>query len=118
MEELQKEGFRFSVDDFGTGYSAMNYLVNLPTETVKIDMSLVQNITQETPSDPVLFAVVSLLRNLDKTIIAEGIETEFQEDFLDGLSCDFGQGYLYSKPMPEDEVIAFLDEFESESVAI
>lgn len=111
LESLRDRGFHVSVDDFGTGYSSLNYLMDVPAETVKIDRSLIREIHEDQPTNPVLSAVVSMIQNLGKEIVAEGVETPFQHQVLRDFNVDYGQGYVYARPMPAKELEPFLEHF-------
>ena len=103
MAELQTLGIYFSIDDFGTGYSSLAYLKRLPLNELKIDQSFVQD-TPDDPNDAALVeAIISIARHFNFAIIAEGVETIEQADFLKARGCDFYQGYLYGKPIPISE---------------
>ncbi|NNE99658.1 MAG: bifunctional diguanylate cyclase/phosphodiesterase [Pyrinomonadaceae bacterium] len=105
LHELKSLGVQISIDDFGTGYSSLSYLHRLPFDTLKIDRSFVMNADQEGSEDiKILETIISLTKNLDKKVIAEGIETEEQLSILMDLDCDYGQGYLFSKPVSKQEV--------------
>ena len=108
LTALTDRGFLIAIDDFGTGYSSLNYLVDLPADIVKLDRSLIENLGEENPRSQVLSAAISLIQNLGKTVVAEGIETTFQEDYLKELHCDYGQGYLYAKPMDASDTRRFI----------
>lgn len=103
MAELQILGIHFSIDDFGTGYSSLAYLKRLPLNELKIDQSFVQD-TPHDPNDAALVeAIISIARHFNFGIVAEGVETIEQADFLKERGCDFYQGYLYGKPIPISE---------------
>jgi len=106
LQEFQDYGFAISIDDFGTGYSSMSYLKRLPVDTIKIDKSFVDDIgLGNRQDDAIVDAIIALATTLHYTIIAEGIETEEQEDFLTTYGCDIGQGYLFSKPVKSEKII-------------
>jgi len=105
LQNFQKEGFMIAIDDFGTGYSSMSYLKQLPIDTIKIDKSFVDDIAEGSSDNVIIDAIIALSKTLGYTIIAEGIETKAQEDFLTNLSCDIGQGYIFSKPLSSKEII-------------
>jgi EAL domain-containing protein (putative c-di-GMP-specific phosphodiesterase class I) len=95
-------GVQLSIDDFGTGYSSLSYLHRLPVDTLKIDRSFVNSVGENGEDSEILQTIVSLAKNLKMRVIAEGIETESQLNILKNLGCDYGQGYLMSKPLPKD----------------
>lgn len=101
-------GFGIELDDFGSGYSSMHTLGDLPLDTVKLDMSLVKNI-EDPKTFRVTSACISMIKNMDLEIVAEGVETEFQRDRLKELEVDTIQGYFYSKPLPEKAFEDYLD---------
>ena len=103
MSALKAYGLRFSLDDFGTGYSSLYYLKRLPLDQLKIDRSFVQDILVDETSGAIAQAIVSLSRALGLAVIAEGVETEEQREYLAGLGCGAFQGFLYSHPLPLDE---------------
>jgi diguanylate cyclase (GGDEF)-like protein/PAS domain S-box-containing protein len=103
MNRLKAYGLRFALDDFGTGYSSLNYLRHLPLDQLKIDRSFVENILEETTSGAIAQTIVSLGKAMSLPVMAEGVETEAQRDYLLGLGCHTFQGYLFSKPLPSDE---------------
>lgn len=104
LNKLKKLGVQISIDDFGTGYSSLSYLHELPFDTLKIDRSFVMNTGENGENSQILQTIISLTKNLKKKVIAEGIETESQLALLNNLGCDFGQGYLFSKPLPPEQL--------------
>jgi diguanylate cyclase (GGDEF)-like protein len=104
LNKLKCLGVQLSIDDFGTGYSSLSYLHKLPFDTLKIDRSFVNNATGKAEDVEILQTIVALTKNLKKEIIAEGIETEEQLRLLTKLGCDYGQGYLFAKPLPKNEM--------------
>ena len=110
LNDLQNTGFKISVDDFGTGYSSMSYLKKLPLDTIKIDKSFIDDIPNDQNDVAITKAIIALSKSLGYKIIAEGIEEEEQEQFLQKEGCHKGQGYLFSKPLKSEDFILFLDE--------
>jgi len=105
---LRTVGVKVSLDDFGTGYSSLTFLRNLPIDSVKIDRSFVMRLHDDEESQAIVQSVLELCRKLDLETVAEGVETMEQISFLASNGCDEGQGYLFARPMPADEVLGFL----------
>jgi diguanylate cyclase (GGDEF)-like protein/PAS domain S-box-containing protein len=110
MTELRSHGLRFSLDDFGTGYSSLAYLRRLPLDQLKIDRSFVRDMLVDVASGAIAQTIISLGRVMGLPVIAEGVETEEQRDFLAGLGCNSFQGYLFSRPLPLEEFELLLEE--------
>ncbi|MCE9633260.1 MAG: EAL domain-containing protein, partial [Methylophilales bacterium] len=103
LHELKSIGVKLAIDDFGTGYSSMTYLKDFPIDRLKIDQGFVYNLEETHANEAILKAIVTLGKNLGLKVIAEGVETEFQRDYLIKIGCDELQGYLYSKPVAFEE---------------
>lgn len=110
LMQLSFLGVNTSIDDFGTGYSSMSYLQKFPLDHLKIDLSFVRNIHTKQESQEIIKGIISLAHALRMEVIAEGVELEVQRDILAGLKCEYGQGYLYSKPLSEEDVPDFIRE--------
>ncbi|MBL7258440.1 putative bifunctional diguanylate cyclase/phosphodiesterase [Paractinoplanes lichenicola] len=110
IEELRRHGVRFAIDDFGTGYSSLQYLSRLPADTLKIDRSFVAELDNDGKDSAITEAIVRLADILDLSTVAEGIETAEQEAELRRLGCHTGQGFLYARPLPPDDVRQFFAE--------
>ena len=108
MRKLKEMGVRISIDDFGTGYSSLSYLKRFPIDTVKIDQNFVRDIVQSSNDAAIVTAVISMARALKLGVIAEGVETEEQLDFLKREQCETIQGFLYSRAVPAEEFAAAL----------
>lgn len=108
MQALKSIGVRFSMDDFGTGYSSLAYLTQLPLDQLKIDQSFVRNIGIKSTDSMIVQTIIGMAHNLGIEVIAEGVETDAQRDFLWGAGCRFYQGYLFGKPMPPKEFTTLL----------
>jgi EAL domain-containing protein (putative c-di-GMP-specific phosphodiesterase class I) len=100
MEALKALGVRFSIDDFGTGQSSLAYLTTLPLDQLKIDQSFVRNIGQHARDAVMIDTIIGMANNLGLEVIAEGVETSVQRNFLLSHGCKMFQGYLFAKPMP------------------
>lgn len=110
LRKLKKLGVRIALDDFGKGYSSLSYLRQLPIDTLKIDKCFVDGILSDTESASLTGMIVKLGQNLGLTVIAEGVEEQKQMDFLKENGCHKIQGYLFSKPLPENDVLKFYNE--------
>jgi EAL domain-containing protein (putative c-di-GMP-specific phosphodiesterase class I) len=108
MVTLKAHGLGFSLDDFGTGYSSLAYLKRLPLDQLKIDQSFVRDVLTDPNAATIAHAVVTLGQSLGLAVIAEGVETDAQRDFLARHNCDAFQGYLFSPPIPVDQFDAFI----------
>ncbi len=99
LKELDELGFKLSMDDFGTGYSSLSYLHRLPIHTLKIDRSFVMRMEEHTENAEIVRTIIMLAKNLNKDVVAEGVETAEQREKLRMLDCQFGQGYYFSRPL-------------------
>jgi EAL domain-containing protein (putative c-di-GMP-specific phosphodiesterase class I) len=99
MHALKALGVGFSMDDFGTGYSSLSYLTRLPLDQLKIDQSFIQNLPENSTDAVVVQTIIMLAQNLGLSVIAEGVESEAQREFLERYGCPVYQGYLFGKPM-------------------
>jgi diguanylate cyclase (GGDEF)-like protein/PAS domain S-box-containing protein len=103
--KLKKMGITISIDDFGTGYSSLSYLKKLPVDTLKIDKSFIDGLPEKEDDSIIVSSIVALADSLQLKTVAEGVENQEQKEFLSLLGCDTIQGYLYSKPIPENEFL-------------
>jgi len=112
LQELNDLGISISVDDFGTGYSSLSYLKKLPISKLKIDRSFVMDLPNDMDDVAISKTIINLCQGLNLNVIAEGVETKEQRDFLLENGCNYIQGYLYSRPIPADEMTKFIVDFE------
>lgn len=108
LNDLSRYGVRFSIDDFGTGYSSLSYLKRFPIDTLKIDRSFVRDIPRDADDSAIAAAIIAMAHNLGITVVAEGVETQEQLEFLTRHACDAMQGFYFSEPLPPEEFIALL----------
>ncbi|HEX5883366.1 MAG TPA: EAL domain-containing protein, partial [Pyrinomonadaceae bacterium] len=99
LHELKLMGIKVAIDDFGTGYSSLNYLKRFPIDTLKIDKSFVSDVCKDPHDTSIVRAIINLGHALDLTVIAEGVETKEQLQYLSALECDVVQGFLFSKAL-------------------
>jgi hypothetical protein len=108
MQAIKQLGVCFSMDDFGTGYSSLSYLAQLPLDQIKIDRSFVRNLPGYRNDETIARAIITMGRGLDIHVIAEGVETKAQIGFLEAHGCHAFQGYLFSRPLPLEDIEEFL----------
>lgn len=106
LNDLHDMGIHLSVDDFGTGYSSLSYLKHFPIDVLKIDQSFIRGIPADPDDVAITNAIIAMAHNLNLEVIAEGIETQEQLRYLQASRCEIGQGYLFSKPLTEEEFLA------------
>lgn len=108
LQKLKELGVSFALDDFGTGYSSLNYLKRLPVNQLKIDKSFMDKVLEDHSDQKIVETIIALAQALNLVVIAEGVESTEQADFLKSVSCNKAQGYLYSRPLKEADVRPFL----------
>ncbi|MEO5346332.1 MAG: EAL domain-containing protein [Magnetococcus sp. YQC-9] len=108
LKSLSEVGVRLSIDDFGTGFSSLKYLKRFPIDNLKIDQSFVNNCVEDLEDAAIIRTVIGLAHSLNLTVIAEGVETRLQHDFLHGHGCNEVQGFFHGRPMSEEALLAFL----------
>ncbi|MBF0554388.1 MAG: EAL domain-containing protein [Nitrospirae bacterium] len=108
LREIKNMGIHIAIDDFGMGYSSLSYLKRFPIDCLKIDRSFVSEITTDTDDAAIATAIIAMSHSLKLKVIAEGVETDGQLEFLRALDCDEAQGYLFSKPLSSDDLKAYL----------
>lgn len=104
LNSIHNMGIQIAIDDFGTGYSSLSYLKKLPLDKLKIDQSFIRDIPEDEDDMAITRAIIALGKSLNLKLIAEGVETQEQRDFLEATGCDYIQGYFYSRPIPGDEI--------------
>ena len=108
MQKIKALGVAFSLDDFGTGFSSLSYLKLLPLDQVKIDQSFIRDVTSDSNDAAIVRAIIAMCQSLGMQVIAEGVETQAQLDFLKDSGCSRYQGYLFGRPMPIEELARIL----------
>ena len=108
LTALRARGVRLAIDDFGTGYSSMSMMKQFPIDIIKIDRSFVRDLEKNPQDRAITTAIISMGKALGLNIVAEGVETEAQSDFLRGDFCDELQGYLFSRPVSPAEIVALV----------
>ncbi len=108
LDALRRLGVRVSIDDYGTGWSSLSYLRDLPLDEIKLDRTFVRNMAADRRAIRIVHSTVALAHGLDLSVVAEGVETPSDRDAVIAAGCDQGQGYLFARPVPADEVLALL----------
>lgn len=108
LSEIKQLGIKISVDDFGTGYSSLSYLKKLPIDKLKIDKTFIDELPTNEDDITITKTIIALSRSLKLDVIAEGVESKEQKDFLVANGCRMIQGYFYSKPLSEEDILSVL----------
>ena len=116
LYQIRDLGIRIAIDDFGTGYSSLSYLKQIPADIIKIDLSFVENILTNPKDAAISAAIIELGHSHNMGVVAEGVETEEQADYLRMLGCDQFQGYFFSPPLPVDDFTSFIKKSDIKSV--
>lgn len=109
LSQLRAMGVRMAIDDFGTGYSSLNYLKQFPVDTLKIDQSFIRSLPGNAEDVQITRTIISMAHNLGLGVIAEGVETEEQLQFLKRVNCEELQGFFFSKPLPEQKLLEYIE---------
>jgi len=108
LSRIKGMGVRLAIDDFGTGYFSLAQIKNFPIDTLKVDRSFIRNIPEDSEDKAITQTIIAMGKHLSLTIVAEGVETQEQMDFLQEHSCDEMQGYYFSKPIMPDRFAELL----------
>ena len=108
LRRVKALGISLALDDFGTGHSSLSYLTRFPFDTLKIDKSLVRDTSEKRPA--LLKSIVTMAKDLDMAIVAEGVQTETDAEELSGMGCDYAQSYIFGEPAPADATLRLLRE--------
>jgi sensor c-di-GMP phosphodiesterase-like protein len=108
IKKCREKGYSVALDDFGTGYSSLSYLNQIDANNIKIDKSFVQAMEEDHNTYVIVKSIIEMARGLNKTVIAEGIETTEQFQLLRDVGCKYGQGFLFARPMEKEDVVSFL----------
>jgi EAL domain-containing protein (putative c-di-GMP-specific phosphodiesterase class I) len=108
LNKISQRGIKLAIDDFGTGYSSLSYLKKFPIDKLKIDQSFVKDLPNDEEDSAITKAIIALAKSLNLELIAEGVETQQQKEFMLQNGCSKIQGYIYSKPIEAQEIEKFL----------
>ena len=103
LKSLQSLGSTIAIDDFGTGYSSLNYIKRLPLDKLKVDRAFIKDLPDDNDDKQITAAIIAMAHTLNLKVVAEGVETKEQMHFLQTLSCEIGQGYLFDRPISPEE---------------
>jgi diguanylate cyclase len=114
ITELKELGIRIALDDFGKGFNSLNYLKQLPVDTLKIDRAFIANLPEDFQDQAIVSSIVTLAKKLELAIVAEGVESQEQLNWVQDLKCDYAQGYMFSKPLQVSDFLTYLQAFNKE----
>jgi diguanylate cyclase (GGDEF)-like protein len=118
LEQLRSLGMQIALDDFGTGYSSLSYLKKFAIDYIKIDRSFVQDIVDDPADRAIVESIIAMAQRMGIKLIAEGVETQAQAALLAAAQCDYAQGFLYARPMPQSEFLAFAHASETTALPV
>jgi len=118
MHQLRSLGISLSIDDFGTGYSSLNYLMRFPLHTLKIDKSFVHALLDDGGNAAITKAIIAMAKSLNLSVVAEGVESRQQFDWLQENDCDIVQGYFFSPPLTSDSFGRFMSEASGKAASV
>ena len=113
LSKIKEMGMRLAIDDFGIGYSSLAQIKHFPFDTLKVDRSFIRNLTQDSEDKAITEAIITMGKTLSLTVVAEGVETQEQENFLREHICDEMQGFYFSKPVAADKFADLLRKHDS-----
>ena len=116
LKKLKLLGLKIAIDDFGTGVSSLGYLKHFPVDTLKLSYDFVLNLPMDSADASIASAVINLARNMQLSSVAEGVENQGQMDFLRSQDCERIQGFLFSRPIPPDQMTALLMNWQATAV--
>lgn len=109
FKELEEMGISIAIDDFGTGYSCFSYLKNIKVNKIKIDCDFIRTLQEDPKNKTIVSSIINLSHDLEIPVLAEGIETTDTKKWLEKKGCDYGQGFWFSRPLPIDQLLSFLE---------
>ena len=118
LREMRNIGVHIAIDDFGTGHSSLAYLKRFPVDNLKIDRSFIADIPADRGAAAITQAIIAMAHSLELKVIAEGVETEAQYQFLLAQRCDEYQGYYFSKPLPAEQMRALLEDAAARALSV
>ena len=110
LNQLKKMGVKLSIDDFGTGYSSLSYLKNFPMDRIKIDKAFINEVSHNDDVKEITLAIISMAHSLNMSVIAEGVENNDQQHFLNQYHCEELQGFYFGKPVSADQLTSLLQQ--------
>lgn len=116
LQKLKNKGIQIYLDDFGKGYSSLRYLKELPVDYLKIDRYFIKNISEKNSAQDIIHSIIEMAHSLDLKVVAEGIETKEQLEFLKRLDCDYAQGYYFARPAKKEKIIRWLQQREKSNL--